>query len=192
MGNVLSWILPKKIVNILIVGPKGGGKTTILYKLKLGVVRSLWPDATGEAKRHIADVELKEVRFKNCLFAGFNLPAEESACEEALIFSRSRYPAVNALIFVVDASELSYGENIYGESSQSSAKARLQQLLTHHPEMPLLVFAHKQDLPNALTASATAETLELKSLQRPWHIEGSTGNSGVGLYEGLDWISEAL
>jgi ADP-ribosylation factor protein 1 len=197
MGNALSWLfswaVQQERKQLLMVGPPGGGKTTILYKTKLGEVNHfVLPTTAEEEKLQVASLQLKEVLLKNIRFGAFDLPAEESTCEEALIFARSRYAPVHALIFVVDASELSSGENIYGESSQASAKARLQQLLRHFPSIPLLVFAHKCDLPNALTASVTAERLELLSLQRAWHIEASAGNTGQGLYEGLDWLSNQI
>ena len=71
--------------------------------------------------------------------------------------------------------------------------AALAPLLQHHGDaVPLAVFAHKLDLPAALHVNAVAESLDLSSMGRPWHIEGSMGNNGTGLYEAMDWLSTAL
>jgi len=73
----------------------------------------------------------------------------------------------------------------------------------------LLVFANKQDLPNAMNASEITDKLGLQSLrQRTWYIQVSMtcvficrhthsslngqaacATSGDGLYEGLEWLS---
>uniref|UniRef100_A0A0A8ZCX7 ADP-ribosylation factor n=1 Tax=Arundo donax TaxID=35708 RepID=A0A0A8ZCX7_ARUDO len=53
----------------------------------------------------------------------------------------------------------------------------------------MLVFANKQDLPNAMSAEEIAEKLELQSLSnRTWHIQGGSATSGKGLYEAMDWL----
>ncbi|XP_019181830.1 PREDICTED: ADP-ribosylation factor 2-like [Ipomoea nil] len=51
----------------------------------------------------------------------------------------------------------------------------------------LLVFANKQDLPNAMNAGEITDKLGLHSLrQRHWYIQSTCATSGEGLYEGLD------
>jgi len=57
----------------------------------------------------------------------------------------------------------------------------------------LLVFANKQDLPNAMSVEEVTDKLGLHSLRsRQWYIQAACANSGDGLYEGLDWLSQAL
>ena len=54
----------------------------------------------------------------------------------------------------------------------------------------LLVFANKQDLPNAMNAAEITDKLGLHSLrQRTWYIQSTCATSGDGLYEGLEWVS---
>ncbi|EFH62874.1 hypothetical protein ARALYDRAFT_893500 [Arabidopsis lyrata subsp. lyrata] len=49
----------------------------------------------------------------------------------------------------------------------------------------LLVFANKQDLPNAMNAAEITDKLGLHSLrQRHWYIQST--------YEGLDWLSNNI
>ena len=57
----------------------------------------------------------------------------------------------------------------------------------------LLVFANKQDLPNAMNAAEITDKLGLHSLrQRNWYIQSTCATTGDGLYEGLDWLSSSL
>ncbi|KAM7276086.1 hypothetical protein ACFE04_017952 [Oxalis oulophora] len=60
-------------------------------------------------------------------------------------------------------------------------------------EAVLLVFANKQDLPNAMNAAEITDKLGLHSLrQRHWYIQSTCATSGEGLYEGLDWLSNNI
>lgn len=57
----------------------------------------------------------------------------------------------------------------------------------------LLVFANKQDLPNAMTTTEMAGKLELHLLRnRKWFIQSTCAQTSTGLYEGLDWLSREL
>jgi len=57
----------------------------------------------------------------------------------------------------------------------------------------LLVFANKQDLPNAMKVQEVTERLGLNKLRnRQWYIQGASAPTGDGLYEGLDWLSNTL
>jgi ADP-ribosylation factor protein 1 len=57
----------------------------------------------------------------------------------------------------------------------------------------VLVFANKQDLPNASSAGQLSDTLGLSTMRnRSWYIQATCATSGDGLYEGLDWLSNAL
>ena len=60
-------------------------------------------------------------------------------------------------------------------------------------EAILLVFANKQDLPNAMSAVELTDKLGLHSLrQRNWYMQATCATSGDGLYEGLEWLSSNL
>ena len=57
----------------------------------------------------------------------------------------------------------------------------------------LIVFANKQDLPNALSSEAIAEKLGLGGLKnRAWSIFKASALKGDGLFEGLDWLVATL
>ena len=48
-----------------------------------------------------------------------------------------------------------------------------------------LIFANKQDLPNAISVNEVSERLR----NRKWCIQATCATTGNGLYEGLDWLS---
>ena len=94
----------------------------------------------------------------------------------------------------------------------SEAREELQRMLNEDElrDALLLVFANKQDLPNAMNASEITDKLGLQGLrQRTWyiqvrfffdghsvmehlmtlHTQAACATSGDGLYEGLEWLS---
>jgi len=90
------------------------------------------------------------------------------------------------LIFVVDSNDRDRIDVAKGELDGLLGQDELR-------DAPLLVFANKQDLPNAMSTSEMADKLGLHSLrQRPWYIQAACAASGEGIYEGLDWLASAL
>ena len=54
----------------------------------------------------------------------------------------------------------------------------------------LLVYANKQDLPNAMPPGEVSDKLKLNTLNnRKWQVQGTSATRGDGLDEGLDWLS---
>ena len=57
----------------------------------------------------------------------------------------------------------------------------------------LLLLANKQDLPNALPPAEVAQRFHLDQFsQRKWHVQGTIAGNGEGVYEALDWLSDAV
>lgn len=86
------------------------------------------------------------------------------------------------IIFVVDSND---------RERVSEAREELQRMLNEDElrDALLLVFANKQDLPNAMNAAEITDKLGLHSLrQRTWYIQATCATSGDGLYEGLEWV----
>ena len=76
-----------------------------------------------------------------------------------------------------------------------AAKEELHRMLAEDElrDAVLLVFANKQDLPNAMSVNEVTERLGLNGLRnRQWFIQATCATSGDGLYEGLDWLSKTL
>lgn len=90
------------------------------------------------------------------------------------------------IIFVVDSND---------RERVSEAREELQRMLNEDElrDALLLVFANKQDLPNAMNAAEITDKLGLHGLrQRTWYIQAACATSGDGLYEGLEWVSVVL
>ncbi|CAJ1452538.1 unnamed protein product [Effrenium voratum] len=95
-------------------------------------------------------------------------------------------PGTNGLIYVVDSNDRDRIED---------AREELNKMLNEDEmrDAVLLVFANKQDLPNAMTAAEITEKLGLHQLRsRQWFIQSACATTGDGLYEGLDWLSRTL
>jgi ADP-ribosylation factor-like protein 3 len=59
--------------------------------------------------------------------------------------------------------------------------------------VPILVFANKQDLLNALPASDISTALNLSTIRdRTWHIQACSAKTGEGLQEGMEWIVSTM
>lgn len=56
----------------------------------------------------------------------------------------------------------------------------------------LLIFANKQDLPNAMSPSEIVEKLDLSCLgpDRKWQVQAACAVTGEGLHEGFKWLEE--
>ncbi|CAG9759768.1 unnamed protein product [Ceutorhynchus assimilis] len=177
MGNVFAnlfkGLFGKKEMRILMVGLDAAGKTTILYKLKLGEIVTTIPTI---------GFNVETVEYKNISFTVWDVGGQDKIRP----LWRHYFQNTQGLIFVVDSNDR---ERI-GE-----AKDELMRMLAEDElrDAVLLIFANKQDLPNAMNAAEITDKLGLHSLRnRNWYIQATCATSGDGLYEGLDWLSNQL
>jgi len=173
LASVFKGLFGKTDVRILMVGLDAAGKTTILYKLKLGEVVTTIPTI---------GFNVESVEYKNISFTVWDVGGQDKIRP----LWRHYYQNTQGLIFVVDSNDRERVED---------AREELHRML-NEPELGtavLLVFANKQDLPKAMPTAEVAEKLGLHSLRgRVWHIQGTCATTGDGLYEGLDWLSATL
>merc|ERR1712223_1045336 len=184
MGNVFASLFKglfgKKEMRILMVGLDAAGKTTILYKLKLGEIVTTIP-TTG--------FNVETVEYKNISFTVWDVGGQDKIRP----LWRHYYQNTQGIIFVVDSNDRERIDDSSG--SDSSAKEELHRMLAEDElrEAVLLIFANKQDFPNAMNAAEITDKLGLHSLRnRNWYIQATCATSGDGLYEGLDWLSNQL
>uniref|UniRef100_A0A2K5QRC7 ADP ribosylation factor 5 n=1 Tax=Cebus imitator TaxID=2715852 RepID=A0A2K5QRC7_CEBIM len=150
MSVLFLWIFGKKQMRILMVGLDAAGKTTILYKLKLGEIVTTIPTI---------GFNVETVEYKNICFTD-----------------------TQGLIFVMDSNDR--------EQVQESAD-ELQKMLQE--DELLLVFANKQDMPNAMPMSELTDELGLQHLcSHTWYVQATCATQGTGLYDGLDGLSHDL
>ncbi|XP_056280493.1 ADP-ribosylation factor 4 isoform X2 [Pseudoliparis swirei] len=149
ISSLFSRFFGKKQMRILMVGLDAAGKTTILYKLKLGEIVTTIPTI---------GFNVETVEYKNICFTVWDVGGQDK------IRPLWRHYFQNTQI--------------------------------HEDELKeavLLVFANKQDLPNAMAVSELTDKLGLHSLRsKTWHVQATCATQGTGLYEGLDWLSNEL
>ncbi|XP_053991006.1 ADP-ribosylation factor 4-like [Hylaeus volcanicus] len=173
LGKLFSRFFGKKEMRILMVGLDGAGKTTILYKLKLGEVVTTIPTI---------GFNVETVEYKNICFTVWDVGGQDKIRP----LWRHYFSNTQGLIFVVDSNDR---ERIEG------AREELHRMLQEDElrDAILLLFANKQDLPNAMAAGEITEKLHLQLIRnRNWFIQSTCATTGDGLYEGLDWLSSTL
>merc|ERR1711865_523649 len=165
----------KKEMRILMVGLDAAGKTTILYKLKLGEVVTTIPTI---------GFNVETVEYKNISFTVWDVGGQDKIRP----LWRHYYQNTQGLIFVVDSND---------SDRIDAARDELHRMLNEDElrDAVLLVFANKQDLPNAMSAAEMTDKLGLHGLRpsyRQWYIQACCATTRDGLYEGLDWLSATL
>ncbi|KHN80242.1 ADP-ribosylation factor 1 [Toxocara canis] len=214
MGNIFTnlfkGLFGKKEMRILMVGLDAAGKTTILYKLKLGEIVTTIPtigtsvlmpemrilmvglDAAGKTtilyKLKLGEIvttiptigfNVETVEYKNISFTVWDVGGQDKIRP----LWRHYFQNTQGLIFVVDSND---------RERVGEAREELMRMLAEDElrDAVLLVFANKQDLPNAMNAAEVTDKLGLHTLRnRNWYIQATCATSGDGLYEGLDWLS---
>merc|ERR1711906_85205 len=163
----------KKEMGILMVGLDAAGKTTILYKLKLGEVVTTIPTI---------GFNVETVEYKNISFTVWDVGGQDKIRP----LWRHYYQNTQGLIFVVDSND---------RDRIDDAKEELGRMLNEDElkDAVVLVFANKQDLPQAMPAAEVTEKLGLQQMRnRNWYVQSPCATTGDGLYEGLDWLSRTL
>ncbi|XP_068590077.1 ADP-ribosylation factor 4 isoform X2 [Cebidichthys violaceus] len=160
-------------MRILMVGLDAAGKTTILYKLKLGEIVTTIPTI---------GFNVETVEYKNICFTVWDVGGQDKIRP----LWRHYFQNTQGLIFVVDSND----RERVAESAEELSKMIQEDELK---DAVLLVFYNKQDLPNAMDPRELTEKLGLPSLSnRTWYVQATCATQGTGLYEGLDWLSNEL
>lgn len=173
ISNLFNKLFGKKQMRILMVGLDAAGKTTILYKLKLGEIVTTIPTI---------GFNVETVEYKNISFTVWDVGGQDKIRP----LWRHYFQNTQGLIFVVDSND---------RERVNEAKEELTKMLSEDElrDAVLLVFANKQDLPNAMTGAEITEKLGLSNLRnKDWYIQATCATQGNGLYEGLDWLSQEL
>ena len=152
-SKMFSALLGNKEVRVLILGLDNAGKTTILYKLQMGEVVTTVPTI---------GFNVETVQYKNLRFQVWDLGGQTSIRP----YWRCYYQNTNAVIYVVDAADA---------ERMAICKQELMAMLEEEElkDAALIVFANKQDLPNAMNAADLTEKLGLQQLgRRTWCVQG--------------------
>jgi small GTP-binding protein len=99
---------------------------------------------------------------------------------------RHYFEGAQGVIFVVDSSDRGNFQKAKEEFHQLAQAPQLK-------NCPMLVFANKQGIEGAVTPDQLAAALDLQVLDaNRYHVEASCAVTGVGLAEGMNWLSEAV
>ena len=156
----------------LMLGLDAAGKTTILYKMKLGEVVSSVPTI---------GFNVESLEFHNARFTVWDVGGQDKIRQ----LWKHYYTGTQAIIYVVDSSDKERIEKSRDELQKMLCEEELKDTI-------LLVFANKQDM-KVMSVGEIAEKLNLHTLRgREWNIQGTCGLTGDGLSEGFKWLSKAI
>lgn len=176
MGKMFSSLFAmfgSKEMRILMVGLDAAGKTTILYKLKLGEVVTTIPTI---------GFNVETVEYKNISFTVWDVGGQDKIRP----LWRHYFQNTQGVIFVVDSND----RERVGEAQDELHKMLQEDELR---DAVILVLANKQDLPHAMTVAEITDKLNLHEIRsRRWFIQATCASTGDGLYEGLDWLCGEL
>jgi len=157
---------------ILMVGLDAAGKTTVLYKLKLNDVVTTIPTI---------GFNVEKIEYKNLNMLIWDIGGQDRLRP----LWRHYYDGCNGIIFVVDSSDKTRMGTAKNEIAKICEEVALR-------DAKILIFANKQDMPHALSASELTNALEMRNYKQEWYVQPCCAVDGRGLYEGLDWLSGVL
>eukprot|EP00043_Microstomoeca_roanoka_P008559 m.82393 g.82393 ORF g.82393 m.82393 type:complete len:208 (-) comp14293_c0_seq4:2249-2872(-) len=176
MGSWTSslWQFNQQPARVLLLGLDAAGKTTLLYKMKLGEVETVIP-TIGLC---IEKLNTKAVQFTSLDMGG--------RCPVRPLW-RFYAEQIDALVLVVDAADSERLEHVHNDFAFV--------LKISPADVPVLIFANKMDLPTAQSIQTISEQLQLQQLlgsSRQWHVQASSFTTDAGIVEGLQWLDRAL
>ena len=124
---------------VLMVGLDAAGKTTVLYKFKLGECVTTIPTI---------GFNVETLEHKNVTFTVWDIGGKDKIRP----LWRHYYQNTQGLIFVVDSNDRDRVDAAHEELHKMLNEDELREAI-------VLVFANKQDLPNAMSAAEVTEKL---------------------------------
>ena len=159
---------------LLMLGLDAAGKTTILYKLKLGENVTSIPTI---------GFNVEEVSFMNLKMSIWDIGGQDKIRP----LWKHYFDSCDGLIFVVDSADTSR----IGEAKDELMK--LHRASSIRNDVPFLIIANKQDLPTSKGVHDICEGLGCAIMHsRKWYIQGCCAVNGEGLYEGLTWLRNEM
>ncbi|XP_010189444.1 PREDICTED: ADP-ribosylation factor-like protein 6 isoform X1 [Mesitornis unicolor] len=176
--KLAGWLgLKKKEVHVLCLGLDNSGKTTIINKLK---------PSNAQTQDIVPTIGFSIEKFKtsSLSFTVFDMSGQGRYRN----LWEHYYKEGQAIIFVIDSSD---------KLRMVVAKEELDTLLNHpdikHRRLPILFFANKMDLRDAISSVKVSQLLSLENIKdKPWHICASDALKGEGLQEGVDWLQDQI
>lgn len=170
--SLYSWAFHGKKASILILGLDASGKTTLLYRLK-----------TNETDQTIPTIgfNVEEIQYGRLTFTCFDIGGQDKIRR----LWHNYFANSDAVVFVVDSND---------KSRLPQVRDELQKLMNHPylKDAPFLIFANKQDLPNAMSVSTLSRELALNTIKKQWKVCECTATQGLGIDEGFQWLADTI
>ncbi|XP_021926124.1 ADP-ribosylation factor-like protein 3 isoform X2 [Zootermopsis nevadensis] len=154
-------------------GLDNAGKTTLLKKL------------ASEDITHITPTQ--GFNIKSVQSEGFKLNVWDIGGQRKIRpYWRNYFENTDVLIYVIDSADRKRLEETGHELEELLMEDKLA-------NVPLLVYANKQDLLHAAPASDIAEGLGLHTIKdRPWQIQACSATAGEGVKDGMEWVCKNI
>ncbi|XP_054613093.1 ADP-ribosylation factor-like protein 3 [Dunckerocampus dactyliophorus] len=156
-------------VHLLLLGLDNAGKTTLLKQL------------AAEDISHITPTQ--GFNIKSVQSSGFKLNVWDIGGQRKIRpYWKNYFENTDVLIYVIDSSDNKRFEETSLELSELLEADELA-------AVPLLVFANKQDLMTAISASDLAESLNLHTVRdRMWQVQACSAITAEGVQDGMSWV----
>ncbi|KAK5583777.1 hypothetical protein RB653_005377 [Dictyostelium firmibasis] len=188
MINFLKNYLKPKYT-ILLLGQNGTGKTSLVNKLVLDENPSYVPTI---------GFGIEVIEFKNYNIQVWDCDLNTIRVIQMLVKNFYLNNPSPVIIFFIDSTS---DETKLKESGELINILFLNEI--HNEDSLLLIFANKQDLPNAMNITNLIDILGLHRLvsenqllpsnnKIKWSIQPCSVKRGDGIYEGFNWIEENL
>jgi len=190
MGNTIKGILASifetKEATLVIMGLDAAGKTSLLYRVKTNEIVTTIPTIGF-------NVEL--VTVNNVNLTVWDLGGQDKVRS----LWHHYFQSMQGLIYVLDANDRDRLE----KSKKEFYKIFKHDRMKDKEEIPVLIYANKQDLPNAMSDEdvikafkldeSPSETEKEKLPQiKNWFVQKSVFTDGDGIQEGLKWLCDEI
>lgn len=159
-------------MRILMLGLDAAGKTTILYRLRMGHPVTTTPTV---------GFNVETVSYKKIKMNVWDVGGQDKIRP----LWRHYYTGTQGLIFVVDCADVDRIDEASDEFHKIINDREMKDAI-------ILIFANKQDLKAAVTPEDIPEKMGLTKLpkDRNWFVQPCVATTGDGLEEGLGWLAQ--
>ncbi|CAM9108216.1 unnamed protein product, partial [Phaeothamnion confervicola] len=176
LAGLFHYLFSKTDVNILIVGLDYAGKTTLLEQMK-GIFKKVQGIPPHKIPPTVG-LNVGKMDIQSCSVTFWDLGGQSRVRS---LWERY-YEDAHGLIFVIDAADASRFEE-----AQLAFDAVREQAELHG--MPTMLFANKQDLPDAVPGAEVAAMFDTHKITSvPFRMQPVSGLTCEGIAEGVGWI----